>query len=86
MPAADFSIFNNQLPRTATLDGIAIRSDVLFANEKGEEKQSVQKRSEKLLSKLSPALQRILRSDEAVLHAMQARSPLSVLEQLTAAW
>ena len=45
MPAADFPIFNNQLPRTATLDGIAMRSDVLFANEKGEEKQSVQKRA-----------------------------------------
>jgi PH (Pleckstrin Homology) domain-containing protein len=86
MPAADFPIFNNQLARSTTLDGIAIRTDVLFANEKGEEKPSTRKRAEKLLRKLSPALQRILRPDESVLHATQARSPLSILEQLTAAW
>jgi hypothetical protein len=86
MPAADFPIFNNQVARITTLDGVSIRSDVLFANEKGEEKPPIKKRSEKLLRQLSPALQRILRPDEVVLHAMQARSPLSILEQLTAAW
>ncbi len=68
------------------MDGISIRSDVLFTNDKGEEKESVQKRTAKIVQKLSPALQRLLRPGEMVLYAMRARSPLSPLEQLTAAW
>ncbi len=68
------------------MDGIPTRSDVLFTNDKGEEKGSVEKRTAKILQKLSPALQRILRPGEVVLYAMRARSPLSPLEQLTAAW
>ena len=86
MPAPDVRIYNNQLVRTIPLDGISIRSDVLLGNEKGEEKESAQNRVKKIVSKLTPALQRILRPDEVVLHAMSARSPLSILEQLTSAW
>lgn len=86
MPAANLQIFENHPARTVTLDGISIRSDILFANEKGEEKDSVEKRSTKTLQKLSAPLRRIMRPDETVLQVMQARSPLSVLEQLTAAW
>jgi Bacterial PH domain len=86
VPAADLRVHENQLVRTTTIDGISIRSDVFSTNEKGEEKGSAQKRSSKILQKLSPALQRVLRPGEAVLFATSARSPLSVLEQLTAAW
>ncbi len=68
------------------MDGISIRSDVLSTNDKGEEKDSLQKRTRKILQKLCPALQRILLPEEAVLYVMRARSPLSVIEQLTAAW
>ncbi len=68
------------------MDGISIRSDVLSTNDKGEEKKSAQKRTGKILQKLCPALQRILRPEEAVLYAMSARCPLSILEQVTAAW
>ena len=68
------------------MDGISIRSDVFSTNDKGEEKKSIQKRTGKILQKLSPALQRILRPGEVVLYAMPARSPLSLLEQFTAAW
>jgi hypothetical protein len=68
------------------LDGISVRSDVLSTNDKGEEKEPVRKRTAKTLQKLGPALQRILRPEEVVLYAMPARSPLSILEQLTAAW
>lgn len=85
MPAADIRVHENQPVRT-TADGISVRTDVLFTNEKGEEKDFVRKRTEKTLRKLNPALQRILSQDEAVLYAMPARSPLSILEQLTAAW
>lgn len=86
MPAPDLRIYDNQVVRTTTMEGISIRSDVLSTNDKGEEKESVQKRTAKALQKLCPALQRILRPEELVLYAMPARSPLSILEQLTAAW
>ncbi len=86
MPAADLRIHDNQLVRITMLDGISTRSDVLSTNDRGEEKESVQKHAKKVLQKLCPPLQRILRPGEAVLFAMPARSPLSVVEQLTAAW
>jgi hypothetical protein len=86
LPAADLRIHDKQLARTMMMDGISIRSDVLSTNDKGEEKESVQKLARKILQKLCPALQHILRPEEAVLYAMPARSPLSVIEQLTAAW
>jgi hypothetical protein len=86
LPAPDLRIHDNQGVRTTMMDGISIRSDVLSTNDKGEEKESVQKRTAKTLQKLTPALQRILRPEEVVLYAMPARSSLSVLEQLTAAW
>ena len=85
MPAADIRIHDNQVARTVIADGITIRSDVLSTNDQGEEKESVAKRSRKALQKLYPPLQLLLRPEEAVLYAMPARSPLSVVEQLTAA-
>ena len=86
LPAADLRIHDNQVVRTTMMDGISVRSDALSTNDKGEEKESVRKRTAKTLRKLRPALQRILRPEEVVLYAMPARSPLSILEQLTAAW
>lgn len=86
MPAADLPIHNTGPLRTVNADGISIRNDVLFTNDKGEENGRIQKRSEKALQKLRPALQRMLLPDEAVLFVMSARSPLTVVEQLTSAW
>jgi hypothetical protein len=86
VPPADLHIHDHQLVRTTKTDGIPIRDDVLFTNDKGEENGRIQKRTEKTLQKLLPALQRLLLPDEAVLYVMPARSPLSILEQLTAAW
>jgi len=86
VPAPDFRIHENQLARTETLDGVSIRSDVLYTSDTGEQKESVQKRASKTLRKLCPILQRILLPGESILFAMPARSPLSVAEQLTAAW
>jgi len=86
LPAPDLPIHANQAVRTTVTDGISIRSDVFSTNDKGEEKKSVQKRTGKIFQKLSPALQRILRPGEVVLYAIPARSPLSLLEQFTAAW
>jgi len=86
VPSADSPIHNNQLPQTTKFEGISIRSDVLFTNWKGAPNGRMQKRSEKALRKLLPALQRTLLPDETVYFVMRARSPLSVLEQLTAGW
>jgi len=85
MPAADLHI-HDQVARTAIIGGISVRNDVLFTNDKGEDKRQIQKRSEKALQRLVPALQRVLLPTETVLYIAQARSPLTVVEQLTAAW
>jgi hypothetical protein len=86
VPAADLPIHDNKLPRTVIIDGISVRNDVLFTNEKGEDKRSIQKRTEKALQKLLPALQRVLLPAETVLYIARAQSPLTALEQLTAGW
>ena len=85
VPTADIRIHDNQVVRTVAVDGITVRSDVFSTNEKGEEKALVDRRTRKVLRKLGPALLRLLLPDEAVLYVMPARSPLSVVEQLTAA-
>ena len=86
MPAADFRIHDHQVACTTNVDGISVRTDVRSTDEKGEEKESVQRRTGKILEKLGPALQHLLQPGESVLYALKARSPLSVMEQLTAAW
>jgi hypothetical protein len=86
VPPAEIPIHNNRLPQTASVNGVAVRNDVLFTNEKGEDKRGTQKRSEKALQKLGPALQGVLLPGETVLFVARALSPLTVLEQLTAAW
>jgi hypothetical protein len=86
VPAADLCIHNNQLPQTTQIDTISVRNDVLFTNDKGEAKTAVQKHNEKALQKLVPALLSVLLPDETVLYVARALSPLSIIEQLTAAW
>jgi hypothetical protein len=87
VPAPDFPVHNNNQPIQMTTAGDSpARSDVLFTNDKGEEKKRLRTRNEKIMEKLRPALQRVLLPDEAVLYVARAQSPLSILEQLTAAW
>jgi hypothetical protein len=86
VPSADLSIHDHQLPQITKIDAISVRSDVLFTNDKGEAKASIQKRSEAALRKLMPALQSVLLPEETVLYIARAYSPLTPLERLTAAW
>jgi hypothetical protein len=86
VPTAELRIHDTQLAQTTQIDGISVRNDVLFTNYKGEEKGGIKKRSEQMLQKLQPALQRMLLPTETVLFVTRARSPMSVVEQLTAAW
>jgi hypothetical protein len=84
VPAADLQI-HGQVSRIAKVEGISVRNDVFFANDKGEEKPPIQKSSERALQKLVPALERVLLPDETVLSIARARSPLTFMEQFTAA-
>lgn len=86
MSTADLPIHGNRVAQATKLNGIPIRNDVLYTNYKGEENAGIRRQSEKALQKLHPALQRMLLPDEAVLYVARARSPLSILEQLTSAW
>lgn len=86
MPRADVPIHPNHTPRIVNTEGVGVREDVLYTDSTGEEYAGIRERNEKQVRKLVPALQRILQPDETVLFVTQARSPLAVLEQLTAAW
>ena len=86
MANADIAIHQQQFARTVPLDGISIREDVAFSNHKGVEKASLHKRNLAALEKLRPALARFLQPDEVVLYIARGRTPLTILEQLTAGW
>src|SRR5438445_12133874 len=86
MPHADLAIYQTQPPMSSNMEGLSLRSDVMYTNHKGEEKARIRKRQEKLLRKLMPALQRVLVPEESILFIARAQSPLSMVEQLTAGW
>lgn len=86
MAKADISIHQQQLARLLPSGSFSVREDVLFSNHKGDERSGIRKRNSKALEKLRPALERLLQPGEAVLYIARGRTPLSVLEQLTAGW
>lgn len=86
MPPSDFAVYPQQMPRLITTDGISVREDLLYTDQNGVEKPAVRKRNQKQLRRLAPALRSILLPDESVLLLAPARSPLTLLEQLTAGW
>src|SRR5215468_6162069 len=86
LPNADATIHQQQFARVIPLGAINVREDVLFSNHKGIEKASLRKRNLAALEKLRPALERFLQSNEVVLYIARGRTPLTVLEQLTAGW
>ena len=86
MPHGDLAIYQTQPPMSSNMEGLSLRSDVMYTNHKGEEKARIRKRQEKLLRKLKPALQRVLVPEESILFIARAQSPLSMVEQLTAGW
>jgi hypothetical protein len=82
----DISIHQQQLARVMPFGNFSVREDVLFSNHKGDERSGIRKRNSKALERLRPALERVLQPGEAVLYIARGRTPLSVLEQLTAGW
>lgn len=86
MAKADIQIHPNLLPNPSALGAVRIRQDVLYTNEKGEEKSGVRKRADKVLGKLQEALGQILEPDETVLYAARCLAPVSPFEQLSFGW
>ena len=86
MANADIVIHQQQFARVLPVEGIAIREDVLFSNHKGVEKDGLHKRNLAALEKLRPALAQLLQPNEVVLYIARGRTPLTILEQLTAGW
>ncbi len=71
------------MPRVRPVAGVATRVDVAFTNKAGVEKNDVRKHAEKLLSKVAPALQRVLAADEFVVYVAGGCAPMRALEQYT---
>jgi hypothetical protein len=83
---ADISIHQQQLARVMSSGSFSVREDVLFSNHKGDERSRIRKRNSKALEKLRPALERLLQPGEVVLYIARGRTPLTLIEQLTAGW
>src|SRR5512146_1421032 len=74
------------LPQLRPVQGVPVRVDVAFTNKDGVEKNGIRKDAEKMLSKLGPALQRLLAADEFVVYLAGACAPMTGLEQYTFGW
>jgi hypothetical protein len=86
VPDKYFSVHPQVSARIASLNGVQVREDLLYTNDKGEEKKSIRKRAEKAIDKLQGILQKVIGPDEAVLFVARCQSPVSAFEQLTMGW
>jgi hypothetical protein len=66
--------------------GLPINQSVCFTNHKNNLHLGARKRQLKTLRELAPMLKQILQSDEEVLLAVRAASPMSWFEQITTGW
>jgi hypothetical protein len=81
-----FSVHPQVSARIASLNGVQVREDLLYTNDKGDEKKGIRKRAEKAIDKLQEILQKVIGPDEAVLFVARCLSPVSAFEQLTMGW
>jgi len=87
MPNNDLPIYATQLPRLTTADGVQLREDVLFTNEKGEPDERRKKRALEALSSLRDILPSLLEKDETVLYVVRTcQAPMGSLEQFLLGW
>jgi len=66
--------------------GLPIKQSVCFTNHKNNLHLGARKRQLKTLRELAPMLKQILQTDEEVLLAVRAASPMSWFEQMTTGW
>lgn len=86
MPEPHSSIHPSQAARLSVLEGLQIREDVAYCNDKGEEKKAVRQRAEKAVAKLREPLSRVLEKDEVILYVARVQAPVNPWEQLTFGW
>lgn len=86
MPAADLVVHLNQAPRPNSHEGVRVREDTVFTNDKGEESKSVRNRAEKALRSLQAVLSKVLEPEETVLYLARCQAPASVFEQFAFGW
>lgn len=87
MPNADLPVHSNRAPQIAASDGLRIREDVLYTDEKGEESERRRKRGRKALGKLKEILPGMLDGNETVLYVVsRCQAPTDTLERLTTNW
>lgn len=86
MANADFRVHPEEPPRLDTIQGVRIREDSVFTNDRGQEKKGIRKRAEGIFAKLGEEIRRVLSPDEAVLFVTRCQAPVSSLEQMTLGW
>lgn len=83
MIAALLRIHPEVQPCLISLAGVPIRSDVLYTNAKGQEKENVRKRAERNINQLQYVLRRVLDREEAVLYVTRCEVRPSLIDQFT---
>ena len=86
MPAKDLWIHQNVPPQLVPHDGVAVREDCAFTNDKGEESKGVRKRAEKALASLRVVLSKVLEPEETVLYLARSQAPVTLFEQFAFGW
>ena len=86
MANPDFRVHPGESPRLSTVQGLPVREDTVFTNEKGQEKKGIRNRAEKVFEKLGEEIRRVLAPDEAVLYVARCQAPVSTLDQTTLGW
>lgn len=86
MPDVHFPVHPEQSPRLGSFNGVRVREDTVYTNQRGEEKAGVRKRAEKAIDKLQEILRKVLEPEEAILCVARCQAPVSGFEQLTMGW
>ncbi len=86
MASPDLRVHPEEPARLGTLQGVRIREDTLYSNDRGKEKKSIRKRAEKIFQKLGEEIRRALAPDEAVLYVARCQAPVGAWEQMTLGW
>ncbi|MFQ5664314.1 MAG: tetratricopeptide repeat protein [Terriglobia bacterium] len=82
MPAADFPVHPDQIPRLGSGVGVRLREDTIYTDHEGKEKKGIRKRTEKVLAKLQEPLRKVLEPHEAILYVSGPHWRASAFEQL----
>lgn len=87
MANADLPIYETQMPRLMSANGVSIREDVLHTDAKGEPDERSRKRAEDALADLREVLPKLLEPKETILFVIKScQAPMGVLEQFFLGW